>query len=197
MHEIMYVAGKDNSLVFVDRAVHVVHSDGRVRGEVVREPSASVEKEERHVQRESDQARVRGENGTGGGGWRIVHGSASSPRACAGPRTRWSTRRTSTYPIRVHQGTHLSLLSLSFSLILSPRQFDSSYSPELVEDHQAVRRGIVQDGARLRELHHERALVREDVVARADPREDPIRGRQAAPFRRHEAANLHTNSAYA
>src|SRR2546423_7859454 len=47
-------------------------------------------------------------------------------------------------------------------------------STDLVEQDEAAARCGVQDGARLRHLHHERRLSAHQVVARADSREDAV-----------------------
>ena len=45
---------------------------------------------------------------------------------------------------------------------------------DLVEDHQAARRRVVEDVRRLGHLHHERALAAAQLVAGADAREDAV-----------------------
>ena len=52
---------------------------------------------------------------------------------------------------------------------------------DLVEDHQAARRGVVQDVGRLGHLHHERALRPAQLVAGADAREDAVGQADASP----------------
>ena len=59
-----------------------------------------------------------------------------------------------------------------------------------VEDHEAPRRGPVEDPRRLRHLHEERARAAGEIVTRADPREEPVDDADAGPLRRHEAAGL-------
>ena len=61
---------------------------------------------------------------------------------------------------------------------------------DLVEDHQALRRGPIQNPRRLRHLHEKCAGAAGKIVARADPREEPVDDAHAGPFRRHEAAGL-------
>ena len=54
---------------------------------------------------------------------------------------------------------------------------------DFVEDHQAARRGVVEDAGRLGHLDHERALAPGQFVAGPDAGEDPVgdadRGRAA------------------
>ena len=47
-------------------------------------------------------------------------------------------------------------------------------APDLIQDHEAARRRVVQDVGRLAHLHHERRLAARKVVARADAREDAV-----------------------
>ena len=61
---------------------------------------------------------------------------------------------------------------------------------DLVQDHQAPRRGRVQDPGRLDHLDHERALAAGQFVAGADAGEDPVGHADRRLLRRHEAADL-------
>ena len=47
-------------------------------------------------------------------------------------------------------------------------------APDLIQNHQGARRGIVQNIRGLVHLHHERALAACQVVVRSDPRKDAV-----------------------
>ena len=61
---------------------------------------------------------------------------------------------------------------------------------DLVEDHQAARRGLGENGGGLDHLHHEGRAAPGQVVAGADAAEQPVDHPQAQALRRHEAAGL-------
>ena len=63
-------------------------------------------------------------------------------------------------------------------------------TPDLVQDHQAARRRVMQDVRRLDHLDHERALPGGEVVLRADAREDAVHQPDARRLRRDERADL-------
>ena len=63
----------------------------------------------------------------------------------------------------------------------------------LVQQHQAARRGGVEDGGRLRHLHHERGAAPRQVIGSADAGKDAVengklgaRGGHKAPHLRHQ-----------
>ena len=62
--------------------------------------------------------------------------------------------------------------------------------PDLVEQDEAPRRRVPQDGRRLGHLHQERALAAREVVLGADPREDPVHHADPRAPGRHEAPDL-------
>ena len=61
---------------------------------------------------------------------------------------------------------------------------------DLVEDHEAARRGRVEDAGGLGHLDHERALTAGELVARADAGEDAIGDADGGAAGRDEAAHL-------
>ena len=61
---------------------------------------------------------------------------------------------------------------------------------DLVEQHQAALAGVAQDVGGLLHLDHERRLAAQDLVARADAREDAVDEPELGLARRHEAAHL-------
>ena len=61
-------------------------------------------------------------------------------------------------------------------------------APDLVQDQQAARRGVVQDVGRLDHLHHEGGLPGVDLVLRADAGEDAVDQPDARRLGRHEAS---------
>ena len=61
---------------------------------------------------------------------------------------------------------------------------------DLVEDHQAPRRGRVEDAGGLGHLDHERALPARQLVAGADAGEDAVGNADRRLAGRHEAADL-------
>ena len=60
----------------------------------------------------------------------------------------------------------------------------------LVEDHEASRRGPVEDPGSLRHLDQKRARPAGEVVARPDPGEEAVDDAEPAPPGRHETAGL-------
>jgi hypothetical protein len=61
---------------------------------------------------------------------------------------------------------------------------------KLIENHERVGSGVVQNRRSLLQLDHERAAAIENVVVGTDARKDAIGRRQRARFGRHEAADL-------
>ena len=61
---------------------------------------------------------------------------------------------------------------------------------DLVEQHQAPRPRVVEDGARLAHLHHEGRLAARQVVARAHPGEEPVHRADRCRGGRDERAHL-------
>ena len=61
---------------------------------------------------------------------------------------------------------------------------------DLVEDHEAAGGGPIEDSRGLRHLHEKCACAAGDVVARADPGEEPVDDADPGPLRRHEASGL-------
>mmetsp|Transcript_29909 Transcript_29909/g.83604 ORF Transcript_29909/g.83604 Transcript_29909/m.83604 type:complete len:281 (-) Transcript_29909:63-905(-) len=61
---------------------------------------------------------------------------------------------------------------------------------QLVEHHQRVARGVLEDVGGLLQLHHERGLPCGDVVRRPAPREDAVETLQAAGCGRNVASHL-------
>ena len=57
---------------------------------------------------------------------------------------------------------------------------------DFVEDHQAARRGVVQNVRGLAHLHHERGLPARQIVAGADAGEDAVHQIDARVLRRDE-----------
>ena len=71
-------------------------------------------------------------------------------------------------------------------------------APDLVQDDQAARRGVVQDVRRLDHLDHEGALAGGEVVLRADAGEDAVHqpdARRAPPARTQPICAISTISA--
>ena len=62
--------------------------------------------------------------------------------------------------------------------------------PDLVEQHQAARREVVEDRRRLHHLDQERRLAAREVVLRAHAREDAVDQADARRARGHERAHL-------
>ena len=60
---------------------------------------------------------------------------------------------------------------------------------DLVEDQQRLRRRIPEDVRHLVHLHHKGRLPGREVVACADPREDPVADRDVRMARRHKGAD--------
>ena len=61
---------------------------------------------------------------------------------------------------------------------------------DLIQNHEAVLRRVLQDLRHLIHLDHEGALPADKVIARPDAREDAVDGRKCHLLRRHEAAAL-------
>ncbi len=61
-----------------------------------------------------------------------------------------------------------------------------SSTPHLIQQHQASRRRRVQNRRRLRHLHHKRRPPPRHIVARPNPRIDPVHQPQPHPLRRHK-----------
>ena len=61
---------------------------------------------------------------------------------------------------------------------------------DLVEDHQALGRGVVEDVGRLGHLDHERALAAAQVVGRADAGEQAVDDADPGTLGRDEAAQM-------
>ena len=61
---------------------------------------------------------------------------------------------------------------------------------DLVEQHEAARREVVEDRRRFDHLHEERRLAAGEVVLGADAREDPVDQADRRRARRHERAHL-------
>ena len=61
---------------------------------------------------------------------------------------------------------------------------------DLVEQHQAALRNIIQDAGRLEHLDHERRFALRNVVRSAHPREDLVHDPDTGLFRRHVASHL-------
>src|SRR5216117_3237117 len=60
----------------------------------------------------------------------------------------------------------------------------------LVQNNQAMLRGMMQDGRSLFHLHHKRTLARGDIVLRTNTRKDAIYQTNTSFTRWHKAAEL-------
>ena len=63
-------------------------------------------------------------------------------------------------------------------------------APHLIQHHQGLRAGEVQDRRRLRHLHHEGGAPARQVIRRADSGEQPVHQADPRGFRRDEEAGL-------
>lgn len=60
----------------------------------------------------------------------------------------------------------------------------------LIHDHEGPVRGLVQDGRSLKHLHHKCRLILEEIIRRANSREDLVNKAYLSMIGRHERANL-------
>src|SRR5699024_3190840 len=63
-------------------------------------------------------------------------------------------------------------------------------APDFVENHEAARRGVVENVGRLVHLDRKSTLAGGEIVLRADAREDAVDKPDARAARRHETSDL-------
>ena len=66
-------------------------------------------------------------------------------------------------------------------------------APDLIQDHQALVRRLIEDRRRLHHLDHEGGAARRQIIARAHAREEPVDDADMRGFGGHEASHLGEN----
>ncbi|OQB00693.1 MAG: hypothetical protein BWY25_01690 [Chloroflexi bacterium ADurb.Bin222] len=96
--------------------------------------------------------------------------------------------------VRGEQGARPALRVIVKIFYHSPRNchpvIGARAAPDLVQNQQALRCGVIENRGRFHHLHHECGLSRRQLVGGTDAREDAIRYADLRRVRRHKTADL-------